>query len=109
MGLTADSTVFLDASLVGKTVAAPPGRPTAIAPNQEVMAIDKTALVPLVFWLQGVADCRCSTGVGPRPMGQLADLGRCRSRHFRPSSGELRARRSRCCRTCCNSPLVVPT
>ena len=53
-GLTADSTVFLDASLVGKTVAAPPGRPTAIAPNQEVMAIDKTALVPLVFWLQGL-------------------------------------------------------
>lgn len=53
-GFAADSTVYLDATLIGKTVDSPAGRPTAVAVGEEIMAGDKTALMPLVLWLQAL-------------------------------------------------------
>ncbi len=51
-GLSSTGTVFVDATLVGKTVAAPDGRPTLIAPVEKAMSGDSSGLVKLVLWIQ---------------------------------------------------------
>jgi sortase A len=53
-GWTADSVVLVDAKLTGKAVATPPGRPTSIPPDEDAMAGDKSALMPLVLWLEAL-------------------------------------------------------
>jgi sortase A len=46
--------LYVDASLIGKTVATPVGQPTAIPGNQQPMHGDTGALIPLIFWLQAL-------------------------------------------------------
>jgi sortase A len=46
--------LYVDASLVGSTVATPPGMPTAIPSSERPMHADTTALIPLIFWLQAL-------------------------------------------------------
>lgn len=53
-GLTAKSAYYVDATMIGKTVDAPVGRPTTIAADEDVLAGDKSGLVPLVLWLQAL-------------------------------------------------------
>jgi sortase A len=44
--------LYVDTSLVGKTVGSPAGMPTAVPASQEAMHGDNSALMPLVLWLQ---------------------------------------------------------
>jgi sortase A len=46
--------LYIDASLIGKTVATPAGMPTAIPDSERPMHGDSAALVPLIFWLQAL-------------------------------------------------------
>jgi sortase A len=47
-----DQFLYIDASLISKPVATPPGMPTALPKNQQPMQGDKNVLMPLVLWLQ---------------------------------------------------------
>jgi sortase A len=51
-GLTPGKTVFVDATLKGTAVAAPPGRLSAIPPLEKAMSGDNAGLIRLVLWLQ---------------------------------------------------------
>lgn len=53
-GWIAQSTVFVDATLQGDAQSAPAGRPAGIPDQEKAMAGDTGALVPLVFYLQGL-------------------------------------------------------
>jgi sortase A len=53
--ISADETVYVDATLLDKAQPAPGGRPNIIPPTEKAMARDGGALVPLVLWLQGLA------------------------------------------------------
>jgi sortase A len=51
-GWAITSTVFIDASLQGKVAPTPAGRPASVPASEQPMAIDTSALIPLVFLLQ---------------------------------------------------------
>jgi sortase A len=51
-GWTASRMVYVDASLVGKVQPTPAGRPTAVSSAEQAMHINRSALMPLVLWLQ---------------------------------------------------------
>jgi len=53
-GWTIESTVYVDASLVGKVAPAPSGRPTVLPDAEQPMGRDLSALFPLVLWLQAL-------------------------------------------------------
>jgi sortase A len=52
--LGTDRTVLVDATLQGKVQPTPPGRPTSLRSAEQPMHGDTGALLPLVFWLQGL-------------------------------------------------------
>ncbi|MDQ1750663.1 MAG: sortase [Pseudonocardiales bacterium] len=52
--LAPTGTVFVDATLQGKSVAAPAGRPAAILASELPMGSDSSGLVVLVLWLQAL-------------------------------------------------------
>jgi sortase A len=49
---TPNEYLYVDAALIGKTVASPAGMPTAIPASQKPMHGDTSVLMPLVLWLQ---------------------------------------------------------
>jgi len=51
-GWAPSQVVYVDANLVGKAQPSPGGGPTVQPSNQVAMAIDRTALTPLVLWLE---------------------------------------------------------
>jgi sortase A len=49
---TSDQFMYVDTSLIGQSVASPPGRPNALPANQQPMHGDTSVLMPLVLWMQ---------------------------------------------------------
>ncbi|MFD9741921.1 sortase domain-bontaining protein, partial [Umezawaea sp. NPDC059074] len=54
LALSPDRTVFVDATLVDRAVAAKAGQPTSLLPEELPLRRDESALVPLVLWLQAL-------------------------------------------------------
>jgi sortase A len=53
-GIVPSHLVYVEATLQGRTVAAPPGRPSLVAPDELQGAGDPSAWVFVVFWLQAL-------------------------------------------------------
>lgn len=58
-GWVPTGTVYVDATLRGKSQLPGAPRPGAVVPSEQVMGVDRTALVPLLLWLQGLLLAAC--------------------------------------------------